>query len=735
MRQGLLVGAGLALIAGLCAGVPGWGSAIGLVLVGAWLVAARGGREVAVVGPTVLGRALAGVVRAVARPIVTSRAAGMGLVDVSDPAWTALLARVARRLEDGRTVTVLGITTGTHEAGVAVVTADSRGVRLVANLEEERFSRVKHEHRFPAAALAEALRRVDDPSTVEVVGSWDWVAFAVEWAAHVAEGLPRNLPNVLRPADGHIDVASITEAPRRLSGALGRPVRPVVGLRHHDNHAWGAYALSPFMATGEDTLVLVVDGMGDDGAASAWLASGRSMRRLALDTSFVDSLGLLYQAISAGQGGWTPLSSEGRFMGASAWGDRNRLTNRVYRELRGLLVLGANGSVLLNRAAGNWHSDRTEPYVGLAAEALTPPVPVEDRWNPDAVLDPDRVEHAKLTRARLDEAAALQMLFEDALVHLVDHLVRETRASRLVWTGGAALNCVASLHLLESFDTGWFARNLEMDAYLRLWVPPVPADAGVAAGAALQVLREAGGPVEPLKHAFLGGQAPSAADVQRALELPGVASLALGSDVHAIADRLAGLVARGGVLGLFHGAAETGPRALGHRSIVADPTNPDVLALINDRVKRRERIRPLAPMCTRAAAEALFELQPGAADGDYAAYDFMVQCVRAKDVAREKVPAVVHRDGTARLQIVRPDVDPLTFAFLEAMGRHVGVEASVNTSLNVGAPMAYTPEDAVDTLRRARGMHGLVLVGADGQGWLAWLDGTLAGGELEAWVR
>ncbi len=152
----------------------------------------------------------------------------------------------------------------------------------------------------------------------------------------------------------------------------------------------------------------------------------------------------------------------------------------------------------------------------------------------------------------------------------------------------------------------------------------------------------------------------------------------------------------------------------------ANPRNPETRRLLNERVKHRELIRPLAPMLTRAAAEQLFHLQPGAAAADFNAYSYMVLTARARREALELIPAVVHHDGTGRLQIVRPETDPFCHEYLVAMGRRVGVEASVNTSLNVGAPIAHTPEQAIATLKRAPGMDGLLMIDADLQATLVW---------------
>src|SRR5207244_8717828 len=149
---------------------------------------------------------------------------------------------------------------------------------------------------------------------------------------------------------------------------------------------------------------------------------------------------------------------------------------------------------------------------------------------------------------------------------------------------------------------------------------------------------------------------------------------------------------RGGVIALYQGAAETGPRALGHRSILANPCDPTTRERLNERVKYREAIRPLAPMATMEAALQYFDLLAGADDADYNAYNYMVLTAHAKPQARAKVPAVIHADGTGRIQIVRAADDPLTHAYLKALGRRIGVEMSVNTSFNVAGPIAQTPK-------------------------------------------
>jgi carbamoyltransferase len=243
-----------------------------------------------------------------------------------------------------------------------------------------------------------------------------------------------------------------------------------------------------------------------------------------------------------------------------------------------------------------------------------------------------------------------------------------------------------------------------------------------------------------MTHAFYCGTPPTRQDIAAALEADDIASQRIG-DIStaegrdAIADLMAFMVAQSGVIALYQGAAETGPRALGHRSIFANPCDAQARERLNERVKYREAIRPLAPMATLEAAQEYFELLPGASDADYNAYNYMVLTAHSKPQAREKIPAVIHADGTGRIQIVRSEDDPLTYAYLKALGRHIGVELSVNTSFNVAGPIAQTPQQAIDTLRRSKGLDVVVLVAGDGEVHAAWHGGERDSGRFTGWLE
>ena len=211
--------------------------------------------------------------------------------------------------------------------------------------------------------------------------------------------------------------------------------------------------------TASRSAVAVLDGTGDQGSISLYVVENGAMRQLYCNDSMFNSLGMFYSVISSTQGGWTWLSSEGRYMGAAAWGDMNRATNPYYARLKHVLHLGAGGEIKLNRAMANWYCDPFDhPYKQALTEILGEPLKPDQLWNPDAVLRVEDIHHRPDTKDRLDKAAATQLVFEDAMIHVVDHLLRTTGASRLVLTGGVALNAVGNMRLLEHFDEAWFAK-------------------------------------------------------------------------------------------------------------------------------------------------------------------------------------------------------------------------------------------------------------------------------------
>jgi len=661
------------------------------------------------------------------------------------------IAHVRGKLARGETVYLAGLgLPGTHNAGVALVeVTQAHGPRLILNNEEERFSGNKHTTEYPrhsVDAMVTTLRGMGrDVADIDAwLTSWDYFALAGMLARAMIEEAPQSLM-LARVADATAfdrrRLDQMTRSPKILARQLRLAERvPLICMPHHGNHAWFSFAASPFADNDEPVAVAVLDGTGDMGSVSLYTVDNGEMRQLYCNNSMFDSLGMYYSVVSSTQGGWTWLSSEGRYMGAAAWGDMNRASNPYYSRLKDVLHLASNGEIWLNREMANWYYDPSfKPYKAPLIEILGEPLKPEQLWNPDAMLRVEDIKHRPDTQDRLDKAAATQLVLEDAMIHVVDHLLRTTGAHRLVLTGGVALNAIGNMRLLEHFDEAWFEKNQGRKARLHLWVPPVPGDPGVVIGAAWQFAHLAGASRgAPMTHAFYCGTAPTEAEIATVLKADDVASMRIG-DIStadgrdAIADLMAYAVSQNGVIAIYQGAAETGPRALGHRSILANPCDPAARERLNERVKYREAIRPLAPMATLEAAQQYFKLLPGASDADYNAYNYMVLTADSKPGAREKIPAVIHADGTGRIQIVREADDPLIYAYLKAMGRRVGVEMSVNTSFNVAGPIAQTPQQAIDTLRRSKGLDAVLMVADDGTVHAAWHGGERDSGRLRNW--
>jgi len=666
------------------------------------------------------------------------------------------IAAIKDKITRGKTVYLAGVSAaGTHNSGVALVEVDRNGPRLIFNNEEERFSAVKHTNAYPEHSIA-AMRdwlsaRDFGPERIDAwFTSWDYAALSATLVRTLLEEAPASF-TMFRgggtPLFNRRDLDSGRRAARHIMRQLGLTASvDLIGTPHHDNHAWFSFAVSPFAREQKPVMVAVLDGLGDMGAISLYAVERGRLQLLYRNDSVFDSLGIFYAVISSTQGGWTWLSSEGRYMGATAYGNNDRKSNPYYAALKDIFSLAPEGRIFINRDLANWPRDILhEPYTDALKTILGEPIALNDMWNPDAVLRIEDIQHKENTQSRLDIAAATQMVFEDALMHVIEHFIITTGSDKLVLTGGVGLNALGNMRLLERFDENFYRREFGRPARLHLWVPPTPNDAGVTMGAAYMGAYLAGyGIGSPVEHAFYCGVPPTEREIRAALEASydvewiELAS-ASGDEARAhYADFMAYMTSQDAIFALYQGAAETGPRALGHRSILANPCNPRTRENLNARVKYREAIRPLAPMMTLEAAKEYFELSEGASDADYNAYNYMVLTAHARPRARTLIPSVVHADGTGRLQIVREQTDPLTYAYLKALGRRIGVEVAVNTSFNVAGPIAQTPSQALDTLRRSKGLDAVLMFSAEGAAFAALhtgsgQDGARFRGWLKAW--
>ena len=528
----------------------------------------------------------------------------------------------------------LGIHAFTHDATAALC----RDGRLAAFSEEERFSRIKGDPGFPIHAIAFCLKEADvRPDAVDRV----MVPF------RPAVGALRRLTYLVRRPDRMLhrmaDLLNkgrgFRSIPHRLRG-LGL-MCPVSSADHYACHARAVFCASPF----EEAAVLVVDGVAEGwtGALYHALRGPRPIFHCLGKIPFPHSLGLLYAAVTEHLG-FRHNREEGKIMAMASLGD-----DRFADQMRRLVVPGRH-DFRVKQGYFDWAGRWTlQPF----HRKFTPPRPGGGPFLP---------EHFSLARS-------VQIITEETCLGLARGLLEATGTRDLCFSGGLALN--PSLNRVLAQHSG--CRNF--------FAIPAGGDAGTALGAALSPDTD---PAWRLEHPYWGSR-PDPASLRAAVDHSGCRRRIEGT---AAVERAADLLSGGAVGGWFTGRGEMGPRALGHRSILADPRRPDMKGRINDRIKKRESFQPFAPAVLLPEGRDLFE--------DLVPSPFMLRTFKATPEASDRIPAVVHADGMARVQTVEV-ADPSGLRpVLEAFHARTGVPVLLNTSLNLkGEPLAGGPEDAV----------------------------------------
>ena len=577
--------------------------------------------------------------------------------------------------------TILGISCFYHDAA-AVLLQDGL---IVAAAQEERFSRHKHDPRFPRAAITYCLAQAGIDA-----GRLDHVAFYEKPLLTLDRLLvtyltvaPAGLRSWLTAMPVWIgEKLQVAERVRRELGWDGE----VLFTEHHEAHAAAAFYPSPM----QDAAILTVDGVGEWATAAYGVGSGNALE-LRAEMHFPHSLGMLYSAFTYFTG-FRVNSGEYKLMGLAPYGEP-RFVATILDEI---VDLKEDGSLRL-------HMDYFNYLRGLTM--------TNERFA-DLFGGPRRTPESEITQREMDLAASIQKVTELALLRMVAHVHRETGQGDLCLAGGVALNCVAN------------GRILREGPFKRLWIQPAAGDAGGALGAALAVWhRYLGRPRSTVPNrdqqrgSYLGPQY-SSAEIRQFLDEIGAPYTVLPPAERAV--RVAALIADGQIVGHFAGRMEFGPRALGARSILGDPRRPDTQTVMNLKIKFRESFRPFAPAVLAEDTRRYFELDTESP------YMLLVADVVADrreprpaangrtpperiSQRRSDIPAVTHLDYSARVQTV-DGVDNGAFAaILRAFRDLTGCSVLVNTSFNVrGEPIVCTPRDAYRCFMRTD-MDALVL--------------------------
>lgn len=573
---------------------------------------------------------------------------------------------------------VLGINAFHGDASAALV----RDGAFIAGVEEERFTRVKHWAGFPEQAarwcLEEGAVALEDLAGVAVSRQPRAYLARKAWLALTH---PRSLKRAVARAKNLAEVDSLA---RRLAPLTsGGAVPEVYPVEHHLAHVASAFYPSPF----EEAACLTVDGFGD--FVSTMLAVGRGTEVEVLDrVHYPHSLGLFYTALTQFLG-FPHYGDEYKVMGMAAYGEPSYAA-----ELRRVAPAKDDGLFELDLryfrhlAEGvdmTWDGGR--PALGTV---FTPRL--ED------LLGPARRSDEPLNQRHKDLAASLQQVYEERFFTLVRTVLERSGSRKLCLAGGCGMNSLANGRLFEHTDVE------------EVYVQAAAGDGGTALGAALWVSHhQLGAPRGfEMTHGYWG---PSydGDRVRRALAeavpgsagrdgryetAEGVLEVAEVADDAELARRTARALVDGEVVGWYQGRSEWGPRALGNRSILADPRRDDMQEILNVKIKRREPFRPFAPSILEERTGEWFEIaQPD---------PFMVKVYPIRAEQRQRIPAVTHADGTGRLQTVSRDTNPRYHRLIEAFEAETGVPIVLNTSFNENEPIVNTPEEALACFLRTR---------------------------------
>ena len=552
---------------------------------------------------------------------------------------------------------VLGLSFYYHDSSAALV---KDGV-LVAASEEERFSRLKHDSGFPGLAVDFVLKM--GGLTIHDV---DYVVFYEKPFVKFERMLLSAMATFPRSA------AVFRESMQRwvsdklwitsmMTKRLGIPGSKLLFADHHMSHAASSFYSSPF----EEAAILTVDGAGEWSTATMGVGRDRKIEILK-ELRFPHSLGLLYSAFTA-YCGFEINEGEYKLMGMHPYG-KPRYVDKIYE----LIDVGEDGSLWHDMRYFAYHYSRNSTLADAFGQHFGKPP--RDPKLQDKSLDP----------FYCDMAASIQVVTEEILLKMINYLHRETGLKHLCMAGGVALNSVANYKLLVN------------GPFEEIYIHPAPGDDGGAVGAAYwaynHVLEQPRGPV--LDHAYLGSSYTDE-EIQAFLDRHDIAYEKIEDDEEFF-DFVAQSLADSKVCGWFRGRMEWGPRALGSRSIIADPRKPEMKEKLNAKIKFREAFRPFAPSVLEERAHEFFEF-PEDAERHFPGR-FMLYVAPVREDKRSVLPAITHEDGSGRLQTVYRESCPGYHRMIERFGEITGVPVVMNTSFNLkGEPIVEDPSHAFNT--------------------------------------
>ncbi len=592
------------------------------------------------------------------------------------PAW--------RRGDVSIRMNILGISCFYHDAAAVLLQQGE----LVAAAEEERFSRTKHDHGFPQRAIDFCLQQGGiTAQDLDYVVFYEKPLLKFERILSTTLGAFPRTWGVFRESM----IAWFNEKlwiKGQILGKLPVAADRLLFIEHHLSHAASAFFASPY----EQAAILTVDGVGEwttttvgKGRAD-WDGNGRNEIELFSEVRFPHSLGLLYSTFTAFLG-FRVNNGEYKVMGMAPYGAADRVED-VHKVVR----VGADGGFHLNMDYFSFHRSTVRTFSPKFEQLFGQPR-VHDSifFTPTTHPDRDHPDWDEATAARNQHyaniAASVQRVTEKTLLKMAAYAHRESGLKNLCLAGGVALNSVAN------------GRIMRESPFENVFVQPAAGDSGGALGAALYAYHVLlGRPRSFVQEHGYWGKGYGADEIISAMDAAGVEYRRL-NDEEALARAMVSDLVAGKVISVARGRFEWGPRALGNRSILADPRREDMKEIVNTKIKFREPFRPFAPAILEERAADYYELSD--ADSSYP-LRYMLAVYKARKDKQAAIPAVTHTGGTGRLQTVRREWNPLYHRVIESFGEQTGVPVVLNTSFNLrGEPIVNTPADALSTFARS----------------------------------
>ncbi|MCH7615792.1 MAG: carbamoyltransferase [Nitrospinae bacterium] len=599
---------------------------------------------------------------------------------------------------------ILGISGYYHDSAACII----QDGHIIVAAQEERFSRKKHDARFPIHAITCCLQEANITlSDVETIAFYEkpflkferlletYLSFAPKGLLSFWQAMPVWLKEKLFLKN------RLTKELGKFGSLQGHgPLPPLSFSEHHESHAASAFYPSPY----ERAAILCMDGVGEWATTSVWTGNNHSITPL-WEIPFPHSLGLLYSAFTY-YTGFKVNSGEYKVMGLAPYG-QPKYTKQIKDHL---IDIKPDGTFRLNMEYFNFCTGLT----------------MTNHKFDELFGGPPRTPESTLTQREMDLARSVQEVTEEIMLQIGETIHRETGMDYLCMAGGVALNCVGNGRLLRE------------GPFKGIWIQPAAGDAGGAVGAALQAYhhmlghpRTCHAPHDSMRGSYLGPAFSNEA-IEQFLGTVDASYTRYADDD--FFETVAKALAEGKIVGWFQGRMEFGPRALGGRSILGDPRNPAMQSVMNLKIKHRESFRPFAPAVLRERVAEYFELDT---DSPYmllvapvvknrripqAPHSENLWGIELLNQARSDIPAVTHLDYSARVQTVHEDTNPRYYRLLQTFEKHTGCAVLVNTSFNVrGEPIVCSPEDAYRCFMRTEMdllvLENCVLIKSDQKAW------------------